>query len=114
MPPHRYERRNHFRGKSRPDRGLPVRFRDVGETAWVAAEARNIGVGGAFIASPQVEPVDTPVTLELSLPSSDQVFQLLSVVRWTSGDGMGVEFVDLDAAVLLELTDYFATLTFEP
>jgi Tfp pilus assembly protein PilZ len=88
-----------------------VRFRAASHTAWVTAETRNVGVGGAFIATPLVQPVGTALTLELSLPTSDQVFALPSVVRWASGDGMGVQFVGVDVDVLLELNDYFATLT---
>ena len=80
-------------------------------TAWVAAETRNVGVGGAFIASQLVQPVGSAITVELTLPTTDQVFTLPGVVRWAAGDGMGVQFVGVDVDVLLELNDYFATLT---
>jgi len=110
----RHERRHHFRGKSRPGRVLPVRFRAAAHTAWVSAETRDVGVGGAFIVSPLVQPTGTQLTVELKLPGSDQVFQLPSVVRWAAGDGMGVQFVGVDVDVLLELNDYFATLTVAP
>lgn len=109
--PRQHERRHHFRGKARPGRVLPVRFRAAAHTAWVTAETRNIGVGGAFLATPLVQPVGTALTVELSLPTSDQVFALPSVVRWASGEGMGIQFVGVDVDVLLELNDYFATLT---
>jgi hypothetical protein len=110
----RHERRNHFRGKARPGRVLPVRFRAAEHTGWVAAETRNIGVGGAFIACQLVQPIGSNLTIELTLPTSDQVFTLPAVVRWASNDGgggMGVQFVGVDVDVLLELNDYFATLT---
>ena len=110
----RHERRNHFRGKARPGRVMAVRFRAAAHTAWVAAETRNIGVGGAFIATALVQPTGTQLTLELQLPTSDQMFQLPSVVRWSSADGMGVQFVGVDGDVLLEMNDYFATLTAAP
>lgn len=110
----RHERRHHFRGKARPGRVLPIRFRADGHTGWVPAETRNIGVGGAFIASPLVQPVGSQLQLELTLPTTDQVFALPSVVRWVQQDGMGVQFVGVDVDVLLELNDYFATLTGGP
>ena len=50
--------------------------------------------------------------LEFSLPTSDQVFTLPAIVRWSrERDGMGVQFVGVDVDVLLELNDYFSSLT---
>src|SRR5262245_41524305 len=108
---HRHERRRHFRGKARPGRVLPIRFRAAAHTAWVTAETRNIGVGGAFIVSQLAQPVGSQLLVELTLPTTDQTFSLPAVVRWATGDGMGVQFVGVDVDVLLELNDYFATLT---
>jgi hypothetical protein len=57
-------------------------------------------------------PIGTTITVELKLTSSDQTFVLPAVVRWVSDDGgMGVQFVGVDVDVLLELNDYFASLT---
>ena len=110
-----HERRHHFRSKGRPGRVLAVKFRAQDHTGWIAAETRDIGTGGAFIASPLVQPVGTTLTLELTLPTTDQTFALPAVVRWSSpgagtGGGMGVQFVGVDVDVLLELNDYFSTL----
>jgi hypothetical protein len=107
----RHERRHHFRGKARPGRVLPVRFRTAGQTAWLEAETRNVGIGGAFIVTPVIQPSGSQLAVELILPSSDQAFSLPAVVRWAAPDGMGVQFVGVDVDVLLELNDYFATLT---
>ena len=109
--PRQHERRRHFRGKARPGRVLPVRFRAAAHTAWLDAETRNVGVGGAFIVTKLTQPIGSSLTIELKLPNNDQVFVLSSVVRWAAGDGMGVQFVGVDVDVLLELNDYFATLT---
>jgi hypothetical protein len=112
--PHRHERRQYFRGKARPGRVLPVRFRTTLHPAWIAAETRNIGVGGAYIATHEIQDVGTPLTVELSLPTSDRVFSLPSIVRWSSParpSGMGIQFVGVDVDILLELNDYFSTLT---
>jgi uncharacterized protein (TIGR02266 family) len=114
MDGRRHERRHFFRGKARPGRVMPVRFRTT-QHGWVTAETRNIGVGGAFIATAQVLPTGATLTVELALPSTDQVFTLPAVARWASptanGGGMGVQFVGVDVDILLELNDYFATLT---
>jgi hypothetical protein len=111
MDGQRHERRQYFRGKARPGRVLPVRFRTTLHPAWIAAETRNIGVGGAFIASSELQDVGSALTLELRLPTSEQTFALPAVVRWARpGEGMGVQFVGVDIDVLLELNDYFATL----
>lgn len=108
----RHERRQFFRGKARPGRVLPVRYRTTLHPGWITAETRNIGVGGAFIAAAEVQPVGTPMTLELALPTSDQVFTLPAIVRWADpGQGMGVQFVGVDTHILLELNDFFSTLT---
>jgi Tfp pilus assembly protein PilZ len=77
----------------------------------VTAETRNIGVGGAFIVSQLGQPVGSEIAVELTLPTTDQTFALPAVVRWAAPDGMGVQFVGVDVDVLLELNDFFATLT---
>ena len=110
----RYERRQFFRGKARPGRVLPVRFKTTLHPAWISAETRNIGVGGAYIVTAQGQQVGTPLTVELTLPTTDRVFTLPSIVRWSSAAepaGMGVQFVGVDVDILLELNDYFSTLT---
>src|ERR1041385_1433618 len=102
----KHERRRHFRGKARPGRIMPIRFKPAGVETWTLAETRNIGVGGAFIATPDVLAVGTTMTVELTLPTSDQTFALPAVVRWATskdGGGMGVQFVGVDVDVLLEL-----------
>jgi len=111
MEDRQHERRRHFRGKARPGRVVPVKFRGDADAEWVRADTRNIGVGGAFIVSQLVQPIGSLVTVELTLPDTDQTFSLPAVVRWASVDGMGVQFMGVDVDVLLELNDYFATLT---
>jgi len=112
--PRRHERRHHFRGKARPGRQIPVRFRRAEVTDWTSAETRNIGVGGAFIATTGGPPVGTPLVVELVVPTSDRRFELTALVRWVTDrddPGIGVQFVDVDIDVLLDLNDYFASLT---
>ena len=91
---------------------MAVRYRAGAASAWIVAETRDIGVGGAFIVTRAQPSIGTTLTIELTLPTSDQRFTLPAVVRWCRpGDdgGMGVQFVGVDVDVLLELNDYFAT-----
>lgn len=90
---------------------MAIRFKAPAHRDWVKAETRNIGVGGAFIATTDIQPVTTTLTVEIALPTTEQVFTLPAVVRWAAKDGIGVQFVGVDVDVLLELNDYFATLT---
>lgn len=111
MNGHRHERRQHFRSKARPGRVVPLKFRTGEHTAWVTAETRDIGVGGAFVVTQHLHPIGVELTLELSLPTSDQLFVLRAVVRWSAGGadgGMGLQFVGVDIDVLLELNEMFA------
>jgi uncharacterized protein (TIGR02266 family) len=97
-----------------------------GEGAWEDAETRNIGVGGAFIATEAPAPVGAAILVELHIPTSERPFEARAIVRWrqtvapaaadahsVDAPGMGVEFVQVDIDVLLELNDYFATLSAE-
>lgn len=93
---------------------MPIRFKTTLHPAWISAETRNIGVGGAYILASDVQEVGTPLTVELTLPTTDRVFTLPSIVRWASAAdpaGMGIQFVGVDVDILLELNDYFSTLT---
>jgi Tfp pilus assembly protein PilZ len=107
----RHERRRHFRGKARPGRVLSIKFRASAHSAWVSAETRNIGVGGAFVVTQLVQPVGETLSVAIALPTNETTFTIPAVVRWTDADGMGIQFVGVDVDVLLELNDYFATLT---
>lgn len=111
------ERRNHFRGKPRPGRRVDVEFR-VGAGAPVKAHTMNIGVGGAFVVTPAPPTPGTVVALTLIVPGAGGAPAPIDVnaeVRWTSSDpeatGMGVKFQGLEVEQLLQLNEYFASLT---
>jgi uncharacterized protein (TIGR02266 family) len=112
----RRERRNHFRGKPRPGRRVDVAFA-VGDTVPQQAYTRNIGVGGAFIVTPTPAHPGTPLVLSIRVPNTLSPLQLRGEVRWnTPGEaddppGMGVKFQALDVEQLLQLSEYFASLT---
>ncbi len=108
----KHERRQYFRGKARAGRVLPVRFRTTLHPSWIVAQTRDIGIGGAFIATSELQPAGATMTLELTLPTTEQTFTLPAIVRWAKpGHGMGIQFVGVDVDILLELNDFFSTLT---
>jgi uncharacterized protein (TIGR02266 family) len=110
------ERRTHFRGKPRPGRRVEVEYQtDTGPL--LRAFTRNIGVGGAFIVTDRPEKPGTGIKISLRVPTSDQTIRVRAEVRWQSagaGDepaGMGVKFFGLEVEELLQLNEYFASLT---
>ena len=114
----KHEKRSHFRGKSRPGRRIEIRYRRVGEALAVGAQTRNIGVGGAFVLTPQALAMGTPVELELHVPTSADPIKVTGEVRWVVPPeddpefaGMGIKFLHLNVEALLRLSDYFASLT---
>jgi hypothetical protein len=111
-----------------------VTFQLEGEGAQpVRAVTKNIGVGGAFVTTPDPPPPGTPLRLALIVPRSTQsgdergasagvrtVIEVRAEVRWIvdgkhdepeSEFGMGVKFSSLDVEQLMLLNDYFASLT---
>jgi hypothetical protein len=114
----RRERRSHFRGKPRPGRRVEVDYR-VGEASPRRAFTRNIGVGGAFIVTGEPEKPGTLLSLSLKVPTATQTEDVVvkAEVRWCAqaqGDvpaGMGVKFLGLEVEELLQLNEYFASLT---
>ncbi len=130
-----HERRGHFRGKVRLGRSLPVRIAanptglpvsKAAAASWRDAQTLDIGIGGAFIVDADLL-IGANLWVELQLPSTEQRFVLPAIVRWVGDQrpavvegeaasnplrvrGGGVQFVDVDVDVLLELNDYFAEL----
>jgi hypothetical protein len=104
------ERRRHFRGKARAGRRIRVRYRARGGESWSPAETRNIGVGGAFILGATLV-VKTEIEVEIDIAGREKPLHLSGQVRWADAGGVGVQFMDVDIDVLLELNTYLATLT---
>lgn len=93
-----------------------MRYRARGSDSWLAAETRNIGVGGAFILGAELS-VKTEIDMEIDVAGRDGPLRLGGEVRWSADGkgsdpvGVGVQFLDVDIDVLLELNSYLATLT---
>src|SRR6185295_18238185 len=92
------ERRGHFRGKPRPGRRVQVRFQPA-SGAEVSAHTKNIGVGGAFVVTPQPPRVGSQLRLVIEMPNATEL-EVRGEVRWLSTDaaepGMGVRFAGLE------------------
>jgi Tfp pilus assembly protein PilZ len=126
----RHERRVHFRGSARAGRRVELRYRRADPPEPEAdpdtdgagnphqAVTRNIGVGGAYILTPDPEPIGARLEIELIVPTSEQPIAVAAEVRWfihpemdADGAGMGVKFLDIDVEALVRLSEYFASLT---
>lgn len=117
------ERRGHFRGKARPGRRVEVRYRTLSHgqlSDEQRAYTKNIGVGGAFICTPDPPPPGASLQIALQVPASARPIEVRAEVRWIidgkhdepeAEHGMGVKFAGLDVDQLMALNEYFASLT---
>src|SRR6185503_2835386 len=110
-------RRAHFRGRPRTGRKVELRFRCDGSSAGsVVATTRDIGVGGAFIATDQPCAVGAGLDVDIDVPGQTRPICLRAEVRWVAEagpereGGMGVKFANLDVDALLALSDFFAQI----
>jgi uncharacterized protein (TIGR02266 family) len=84
------EAKRESRREARARIAVPVRFRHAGGA--VDATARNVSVGGMFIETDRPAAFGEVITIELQLPTMPRMANLSATVRWTSEDGMGVQF----------------------
>lgn len=114
-----FEPRKHFRGKARPGRRVDLGYRhfDRPDDSFTAATTRNIGVGGAYVLTPDPEAVGATLAIRLDIPTAAEPVEVKGEVRWSNIDGagdetgMGVVFLDIDVNCVLVLGEYFASLT---
>ena len=131
MKADRRERRTHFRGKPRPGRRVEVSYTVVerGSDTDLAAPTtglsepfapeprraytRNIGVGGAFVVTDLPPEPGTPLVMSIHVPTASAPIEVSGEVRWAAADppGMGVKFGHLGVEDVLQLNEFFASLT---
>ncbi len=80
------------------------------------ARALNLNTGGLFAETDRLHPVDTLLTLEFTLPGHAEALSCKGRVAWVNHpewvktsilpSGMGIQFLDLEAEVLLAISDY--------
>jgi hypothetical protein len=111
------ERRSHYRGKPRPGRRVEVSFTVVGDGSPPGevqhAFTRNIGVGGAFVVTDTPARPGASLSLSIHVPTAATPIEVEGEVRWAGVNppGMGVKFGGLGVEELLQLNEYFASLT---
>lgn len=122
MDAKRQERRFHFRGKARAGRRVELEYRRAEEPEAEPSHAvtSNIGVGGAFVLTEHPLEVGTDLVVTLTVPTADVPIETEAQVRWAitpedadelHSPGMGIKFLRLDVEALLQLSEYFASLT---
>ena len=111
------ERRAHFRGRPRTGRKVELHFKcDGSPVGPVLATTRDIGVGGAFIATESPCPIGSGLDVDIEVPGQTRPISLRAEVRWVAEGGgereagMGVKFANLDVDALLALSDFFAQI----
>jgi type IV pilus assembly protein PilZ len=69
----------------------------------------NISLGGMFIRTDQPLRAGDAIVIEMKLPDGYAI-ELSATVRWTTADGMGVQFGSLGARDTYALSEYVASL----
>lgn len=88
---------------------LSIAFR-VGDGPRVDAICRDLSLGGMFIETSSPAPFGATVEVLLSLQGLKQVAVIPSVVRWTTPEGMGVQFGVMGARETYALTQLLGSL----
>ena len=70
----------------------PLEFHTKNDGRRVAGLAKDISVGGMFVQTEEPAAFGTEVIIYLTLRGDAKELRLPGVVRWTSGNGMGVQF----------------------
>jgi type IV pilus assembly protein PilZ len=94
------EKRQHAR--ARVDQACSIE--SSGSTDAIAATLRDISVGGAFVESSHAFPFGTELSLVVALPGEATPLRLSGTVRWSHGDGFGVQFGLLGARETFAIT----------
>jgi hypothetical protein len=93
------------RSSQRHDVDLEVEVTIEGETH--RAVARSLSLGGAFIESTLRPAFDQRVQLRFRMPDRGVPIEATATVRWSDGNGFGVQFDGLRAHTVWSLGKYF-------
>src|SRR6187551_2528949 len=86
----------------------------LSESNFYAGLAENLSAGGLFIATHQLQKVGSRIELSLSMPESEEVFQIVGEVRWVrlynehsdTPPGLGVRFTELPAGAAAAISGF--------
>ncbi|AUX45663.1 hypothetical protein SOCE26_071580 [Sorangium cellulosum] len=88
---------------------ISIAFR-LGEGPRIDARCRDISLGGMFIETTTPAPFGASVEVFLSLEGLKQPAVIPSIVRWTTPEGMGVQFGVMGARETYALTQLLSEL----
>jgi len=71
---------------------------------------RNLSLGGAFVHMERRLSIGTPMSLRFEIPTHGRPIEASSLVRWSSAEGIGVQFEGLRAAEVFALGKFFEGL----
>lgn len=73
------------------------------------AHAKDISVGGMFVATAEPLTFGAELTVHVTLPGQAEALVLPGVVRWVRGEGMGIQFGLIGARETHAITEYIAS-----
>lgn len=100
-----------LRRHSRVDLDIDVAFVPKGSSEHRVGHAKDVSVGGMFVATDAPVAFNGELVIHLTLPGQVEALALPGVVRWVRGGGMGVQFGLLGARETYAITEYISTKT---
>ena len=86
----------------------PVVFSRKGSADRLAGQSTDISLGGMYIETKTPEAFGVDVVVHVHVPGEPSAFTLPAKVRWSSRDGMGVQFGNLGARETHAITELVA------
>ncbi len=94
-----------LRRHARAPIGIEVQFSRKGADDRLPGRSRDISLGGMFIETYAPLAFKSELVVHVLLPGEKAPFALPAVVRWTSPEGMGVQFGNLGAKETFAITE---------
>lgn len=95
-----------LRRYSRAPLDVAVELTPKGSQERIAGRAKDISLGGMFIETPAALAHHAQLVVHVKLPGQNAPFALPAKVRWTSAQGMGVQFDLIGARETFAITEY--------
>jgi type IV pilus assembly protein PilZ len=89
---------------------IPVELVPKGSEERIAGRAKDISLGGMYVETPKPMSFGSNLTIHVTLPGQRTPCSMPAVVRWTRGEGMGLQFGLIGARETHAITE----LTKEP
>jgi type IV pilus assembly protein PilZ len=95
-----------LRRHSRAPLDVPVEFVVKGTSERLGGTAKDISLGGMFVATAEAPPFNAEIVIHVLIPRQKAPFAIPAIVRWTSKDGMGIQFGLIGAKETFAITEY--------